>query len=146
MVLLIRQYYTGKTTQVKSEGTLSDEFGSETRLEQGCCLAPLLFNIYVGAVFGSWVKTDGAVVQCFTHVDGVLRKSNYCLNTPRINHYFWRYVRYANKLATAAETSSALKDLALHVQRLLQNMGFADVSWKKASHEYRQIYQAPTKC
>ena len=57
--------HTGKTAQVSSEGGLSCAFGLETG--QGCCLAPLLFNIHFGAVGEAWQAL-------FTRADGILRR------------------------------------------------------------------------
>ena len=45
---LIRQFYMDKNqkAQVSVEGVLSSMFDLATGLGQGCCLAPLLFNIF----------------------------------------------------------------------------------------------------
>jgi hypothetical protein len=53
LLYLIKEYYSHKTCQVATEGVLSDPFELATGLGQGCCLAPLLFNIYFGAVIES---------------------------------------------------------------------------------------------
>ena len=46
LLRLIQMYYTGKSARVCVEGNLSDSFDLSTGLGQGCCLAPLLFNIF----------------------------------------------------------------------------------------------------
>ena len=54
MLELSKEFYTGKTARVSAEGELTDEFELRTGLGQGCCLAPLLFNIYLAAVMEEW--------------------------------------------------------------------------------------------
>ena len=54
------------------EGTLSDAFFLETGLGQGCCLAPLLFNIFLSAVFEAWHKKSSPGLHWYTRIDGIL--------------------------------------------------------------------------
>ena len=85
LLYLIRGYYSNKTGRVATEGVLSPEFTLETGLGQGCCLAPLLFNIYFGAVMETWLASDPQRIQWATRIDGLLRRqadlSKYALYT-----------------------------------------------------------------
>ena len=67
-----KDYHTGKTARISTEGNLSEEFPLDTGLGQGCCLAPLLFNIFLSGVFETWCAISGGGVQWLTRIDGAL--------------------------------------------------------------------------
>ena len=69
---LIRQFYSDKKAQVSVEGVLSSMFDLATGLGQGCCLAPLLFNVFLSAVMEAWQRKSGGGVQWLTKIDGML--------------------------------------------------------------------------
>ena len=58
LVRIIQAYYSGKKAQISVEGGLSQDFDLATGLGQGCCLAPLLFNIFLSAVVEAWVSSS----------------------------------------------------------------------------------------
>ena len=70
-VELVKDYSSGKCTQVSVEGRLSASFELGTGLGQGCCLAPLLFNIFLAAVFEAWQAKSGGGVVWQTRIDSV---------------------------------------------------------------------------
>ena len=108
LLYLIRRYYSHKTAQVASEGSLSGSFNLETGLGQGCCLAPLLFNIYFGAVIETWLASQPNRVWS-TRVDGILRRqadlSKYAI------HEAWPFqeLGYADDLALITDTLEKLR-------------------------------------
>ena len=53
LVRIIQAYYSGKKAQISVEGGLSQDFNLATGLGQGCCFAPLLFNIFPFGSCGS---------------------------------------------------------------------------------------------
>ena len=72
MLSLIRSYYADKKAQVSVEGVLSSVFDLSTGLGQDCCLAPLLFNIFLSAVMEAWQRKSGGGVKWLTKIDGML--------------------------------------------------------------------------
>ena len=57
-----------------AEGCLTEAFDLTTGLSQGCCVAPLLFNIFFGAVMEKWRMLEGRRLDWSTRVDGVLHR------------------------------------------------------------------------
>ena len=74
LVELARAFYEGKQASVAVEGSLSEMFELGTGLEQGCCLAPLLFNVFLSAVMEAWQAKDPDKLHWRYRIDGVLRR------------------------------------------------------------------------
>ena len=53
---------------------LSDKFFMQTGLGQGCCLAPLLFNVILAAVMESWENKQPNKIPLKYCIDGVFRR------------------------------------------------------------------------
>ena len=49
---LIKSFHLGMKAAIRLEGTLLEEIDVENGLRQGCCMAPVLFNLYT-YMFGS---------------------------------------------------------------------------------------------
>ena len=74
LVELVRAFYDGKQASVAVEGSLSEMFELGTGLGQGCCLAPLLSNVFLSAVMEAWQAKDPDKLHCHYRIDGVLRR------------------------------------------------------------------------
>ena len=125
LLTLIKQYYSKKVRQVSTEGVLSAEFSLSTGLGQGCCLAPLLFNIYFGAVMESWVQLAGPRTSWFTRVDGVLRRQSalykYAIHRP----WSFQEMGYADDLALITDTLDRLRSMHARFDSHLKHWGLS---------------------
>ena len=45
-ISLIQSFHLGMRAVIRLEGTLLEEISVENELRQGCCMAPVLFNLY----------------------------------------------------------------------------------------------------
>ena len=113
---LIRDYYTGKTAKVSVEGGLSQEFHLETGLGQGCCLAPLLFNIFLAAVMEAWQENSGGGVSWLTRIDGALLHREVLDKYTIWEDFKLEELGYADDAALIADTLEALRNRAVEFQ------------------------------
>ena len=82
---LIKSFHLGMKAAIRLEGTLSEEIDVENGLRQGCCMAPVLFNLYTCLVVERWlIRVEGVGV-------GVTVKHKYD------EKLFRRYVRNASE-------------------------------------------------
>ena len=69
-VQLIRSFHSGMEANICVEGELLEEISVENGVRQGCCIAPVLFNLYTCLLIECWAarveEHDGV---------GTLRKS-----------------------------------------------------------------------
>ena len=54
MLSIIRSFHEGMQAEVRAGGTTTDRIEVHNGLQQGCSLAPTLFNIYFSALVGYW--------------------------------------------------------------------------------------------
>ena len=120
---LIKSYYSSKFARVSVEGLLSEPFELCTGLGQGCCLAPLLFNIYFGAVMESWSASAPDRLSWFSWVDGALRRQ--CDLDKYMLHTAWTFqeLGFADDLALIADTLSKLQTAYRNISRHLSAWG-----------------------
>ena len=82
----IRSFHQGMKAAITLDDTLLDEINVENGLRQGCCMAPVLFNLYTSIVAERWSvrmkNVEGAGVFLHHKPDGKL---------------FRRYVRNAHE-------------------------------------------------
>ena len=57
MILLIRELYEENNAYIKQGRSLSESIQVTKGLRQGCCLSPLLFNIYLEMVLRQWKRS-----------------------------------------------------------------------------------------
>lgn len=123
LIGLIQAYYSGKRARISVEGGLSEEFELETGLGQGCCLAPLLFNIFLAAVVEAWVGESGGGVNWLARIDGALlhreAHDKYASWKPLELHE----LGYADDAALIADTLVNLHSLAKGFQLHLREWG-----------------------
>ena len=119
---LIKSFHLGKKAAIRLEGTLLEEIEVENGLRQGCCMAPVLFNLYTCLAVERWLfRVEGAGV-------GVTVKHKYD------GKLFRRYVRnaserritecqFADDSALLASTRSGAEGSALGYQRTASDFG-----------------------
>ena len=55
IVNLIRSFHQGMKARICLNGTTLDEIHVENGLRQGCCMAPVLFNLYTCLAVEKWL-------------------------------------------------------------------------------------------
>ena len=67
------------STRLRLDGTLLDNISVRNGLQQGCTMAPVLFNLYMCAVFECWLGhvkgVDGVGIDILFKCDGQLFRS-----------------------------------------------------------------------
>ena len=62
-ISLIQSFHLGMRAVIRLEGTSLEEISVENGLRQGCCMAPVLFNLYTCLVVQRWlVRMEGVGV------------------------------------------------------------------------------------
>ena len=74
--VVLQCLYEDEMVRVSAEGELTNEFQLQTGLGQGCCVAPLLFNIFFAALLEQWRAVEGRRLKWGTRVDGILRRQS----------------------------------------------------------------------
>ena len=126
MLDLIKDFYTGKTARVSAEGELTEEFELRTGLGQGCCLAPLLFNVYLAAVMEEWYHIADTHLTLPYRIDGILRRH---MDEVSLNKYAtWDHMKlsdlgYADDAAFLTDTYEKLVTTIEGLQALYKQWG-----------------------
>ena len=55
-IQLIKSFHEGKRARVRPEGIMLEEIQVQNGLCQGCCMAPVLFNLYTSLVVERWLE------------------------------------------------------------------------------------------
>ena len=59
-VKLIRSFHQGMSAKIRVGGSMSEKLDVSNGLRQGCCMSPVLFNLFSCAVMERWIdKLDG---------------------------------------------------------------------------------------
>ena len=86
VIQLVRSFHSDMKASIRIEGELLDDINVENGLRQGCCMAPVLFNLYTCLLMECWIArvedVEGAGVPLKFKMDKKL---------------FWRYVRNADE-------------------------------------------------
>ena len=122
LLALIKDYYSGKTAAVSVEGGVSDVFGLDSGLGQGCCLAPLLFNLFFGAVIETWQYVSGGRLAWKTRLDGVLRRQQLD-RYARAEKLDFQELGYADDLAAVTDTLQRLRKMFLDMNSHMCSWG-----------------------
>ncbi|CAE7737354.1 unnamed protein product, partial [Symbiodinium necroappetens] len=123
IISILRDYYSGKKARISVEGGLSEEFELETGLGQGCCVAPLLFNIFLAAVVEAWVGESGGGVHWLTRIDGALLHREAQDKYSSWEALDLHELGYADDAALIADTLSQLHGMAKGFQLHLREWG-----------------------
>ena len=80
LVNIIRAFHEHMSTQVRVDGSLLDSIPVKNGLRQGCCMAPVLFNLYMCAVVECWHAKLGhaegvGIDLCFRNDGKLLRNA-----------------------------------------------------------------------
>ena len=111
---------------MSSEGSLSDVFELGTGLGQGCCLAPLLFNVFLGAVMEDWESREPHKLQWNYRIDGILRRH---MDEGSLDKYgTWETLMlhdlgYADDAAFITDTYASLHELVTSLQNHYTSWG-----------------------
>lgn len=60
-IQLIRSFHTDMKAMIRLDGELLEEISVENGLRQGCCMAPVLFNLYTTLLIERWKATLAGV-------------------------------------------------------------------------------------
>ena len=123
LLALIREYYRDKSAAMAVEGGLSEGFGLESGIGQGCCLAPLLFNLFFGTVIETWQHVSGGRLCWETRLDGVLRRQCCLEKCARSDKLSFQELGYADDLAAVTDTLDRLRKLYLDLSSHLSHWG-----------------------
>ena len=67
---LICSFHQGMKARIRLDGALLEEFSVENGLRQGCCMAPVLFNLYTCVILERWKarveRVDGVGISIST--------------------------------------------------------------------------------
>lgn len=119
---LLQSYYQDKQTSVSVEGALSPVFSLSTGVGQGCCVAPLLFSLFLSAVMEAWdERTGGRGLRWLTHIDGNLLHRERQDKYGHLDNCDFEHLMYADDAALLADTLLTLADKAKHIQAHLHN-------------------------
>lgn len=133
VVNLIRSFHTDMKAKIRLDGELLEEISVENGLRQGCCMAPVLFNLYTTLLIEHWREgldgTDGV---------GVVVKHKYD------KKLFRRYTRNAAEIkltdclfaddgALLASSREGAERAAVEYQNASANFGLT-VSIQKTKH------------
>ncbi|OLP97396.1 LINE-1 retrotransposable element ORF2 protein [Symbiodinium microadriaticum] len=123
IISILRDYYSGEKARISVEGGLSEEFELETGLGQGCCVAPLLFNIFLAAVVEAWVGESGGGVHWLTRIDEALVHREAQDKYSSWEALDLHELGYADDAALIAEKLSQLHGMAKGFQLHLREWG-----------------------
>ena len=60
----IRSFHQGMKAAIRLDNTMLEEINVENRVRQGCCMAPVLFNLYASMVAERWSARMKNVRMC----------------------------------------------------------------------------------
>ena len=107
-VNLLKDYFREiHTSEWSVEGRLSASFELGTGLGQGCCVAPLLFKIFLAAIFETWQEKSGGGVVWQSQSDGAL-------------HHREEFDKYSSWQPLQIEDLTCADDAALITASLMQ--------------------------
>ena len=107
-VRLIRSFHEGMRATIRLDGTALEEISVKNGLRQGCCMAPVLFNLYTCLALERWLaRVEGA--------EGVGIDVRYKYD----KKLFRRYTRNANERKSRS-AYLLMMGLSLHQQDQVQ--------------------------
>ena len=102
---------------------MSSSFELASGIGQGCCLAPLLFNIFFGAVIETWQQVSGGRLEWRTRLDGVLRRQAQLDKCARADKLQFQELGYADDLAAVTDTLVGLQKMCGDMKKHLDLWG-----------------------
>ena len=88
IIRLVRSFHQGMSAKIRIEGSLLEQINVNNGLRQGCCLSPVLFNLFSCAVLEHWKQklngVDGVGVHlCYKYDQKLFRRyiknASHCL-------------------------------------------------------------------
>ena len=62
-IYLIRSFHQDMSVKVRLGGVMTDSIEVQNGLRQGCCMAPVLFNLFVCAMMERWAERANGNVE-----------------------------------------------------------------------------------
>ena len=122
-IALIRSFHLGMQATIRLEGSLLEQISVENGLRQGCCMSPVLFNLYTCLAVERWlVRMEG--------VEGVGVTVKYKYDQKLFRQYTRNACerrvtecQFADNSALLASTRSGAESAALGYQRTSSEFG-----------------------
>ena len=91
---LIKTFHQDTQAKIRVDGDTLDEIDVTNGLRQGCCLAPVLFNLYACVLVERWTErikhVDGVEAQLSFKLDGKLKIRMQCRGGKRMMLLSWQ--------------------------------------------------------
>ena len=126
LVKLIKSFHEDTKAKIILDGVVLEEINVQNRLRQGCCMAPVLFNLYTCLVIKRWLDrvegvegVDGIGISVHYKYDALKRRITECL--------------FADDGALLASTRLGVVNAVSMYQQVGKNFGLT-VSLLKTKH------------
>ena len=149
IIELIRSFHQGTQAKLRVNGALLDEIDVTNGLRQGCCMAPVLFNLYACLLVERWTariqQSDGIGVQLrYKHDRKLFRRYTRNAEETRLNE-----LQFADDAALLATTRSGAEKALQEYSHVAADFGLT-VSMPKtklmvSGREATEVDKAPIR-
>ena len=149
IIELIRSFHQGTQAKLRVNGALLDEIDVTNGLRQGCCMAPVLFNLYACLLVERWTariqQSDGIGVQLrYKHDKKLFRRYTRNAEKTRLNE-----LQFADDAALLATTRSGAEKALQEYSHVAADFGLT-VSMPKtklmvSGREATEVDKAPIR-
>ena len=123
IIQLIKSFHQGMEATIQLDGSTLDPIAVDNGLRQGCCMAPVLFNIYAGLLVERWKdrvagKSGVGVNLNYKHDRKLFRR--YTRNANQIN---LTELQFADDAALLASTREGAEEVARTYMEVASDLG-----------------------